>query len=159
MRTLTLIEDSDEDSFVFAEIVAGCGIPVNLVRMASGEEFFAALERAREDGDRTGQGVEPVAFLPDLVMLDLNLNGMDGREVLARIKADARTRSLPVIVLSTSDNPKDVTYCYDRGANCYLLKPVDLEGLERTIRLALELWARSAVLPKPETRWNEHDHD
>jgi CheY-like chemotaxis protein len=85
---------------------------------------------------------------PSLILLDLNLAGLDGRQVLERLKADASLRAIPVIILSTSDNPKDVQSCYQLGASAYLLKPVDLARFERMVRLFKEFWLEFVILPQ-----------
>jgi CheY-like chemotaxis protein len=84
----------------------------------------------------------------------VNSAGMDGRQVLERLKADVALRSLPVIVLSTSANPRDVQSCYQLGVSAYLLKPVDLERFERMVRLFKEFWLEFVVLPQ-EPSWRE----
>lgn len=104
-------------------------------------------------------GVEAVAFLrrqgayadrpqPDLILLDLNLPRMDGREVLAEIKADERLREIPVIVLTTSADDRDVHRAYNLHANCYLTKPVDMDQFVRVVRAIDEFWLTLVRLPR-----------
>jgi CheY-like chemotaxis protein len=84
---------------------------------------------------------------PDLILLDLNLPGTDGREVLVVIKQHQTFRAIPVVVLSTSLSPKDVEACYQSGANSYLLKPMNFAQLKELIRATLDYWFKSVLLP------------
>jgi two-component system, chemotaxis family, response regulator Rcp1 len=104
-------------------------------------------------------GVEAMAFLrrgasrahaprPDLILLDLNLPKMDGRDVLAYIKEDVRLRTIPVIVLTISDAPEDVEKCYRLQANCYLTKPSQLDEFENLVKSIHEFWLKRVRLPK-----------
>jgi CheY-like chemotaxis protein len=129
---ILLVEDSPEDYEVTVRSLRRAGYTQELHHCQSGDD---ALARLRSDPR------------PNLVLLDLNLPGLDGREVLAEIKQDARLRSIPVAVLTTSDSPADVEACYQAGANCYLVKPVDLERFERTVRSLREFWLECVVLP------------
>jgi chemotaxis family two-component system response regulator Rcp1 len=101
-------------------------------------------------------GVEAMAFLrgpgfggggPDLIFLDLNLPKKDGRQVLAEIKTDPRLRKIPVLIFTSSDLEEDILVAYDRHANCYLRKPVDLEGLRQAVRQIETFWFSLARLP------------
>lgn len=108
---LVVIEDSDEDFDTVVEAVKRSGVTTEVRRAISGE---AGLEILRELA--TDQAV--------LVLMDLNTPGTDGREALAVLKADPALNSIPVVVFSTSANPKDVGFCYAAGANAYHVKPV-----------------------------------
>lgn len=103
-------------------------------------------------------GVEAMEFLnrrgahadaprPDFILLDLNLPGMDGREVLARVKGDKALRSIPTIILTTSDAEADVLRSYELQANCYLTKPVQYDDFEGVVKLINEFWLNTARLP------------
>ena len=103
-------------------------------------------------------GVEAVAFLrrqgafnnvprPDLILLDLNLPRMDGREVLAEVKADPALKTIPVVVLTTSRAEQDVLQSYELQANCYITKPVDLEHFITVVRSIEEFWLSTVRLP------------
>ncbi|TBR42139.1 response regulator [Marinomonas agarivorans] len=85
--------------------------------------------------------------LPDLILLDLNMPGVDGRQVLKKIKADPKKRSIPVVILTTSKDHKDIEACYDMGASTYIQKPVDFEGLTQAIRTMKDYWFGVAILP------------
>ena len=82
-----------------------------------------------------------------MVLLDLNLPGIDGRTVLETLKKDPKLQALPVIVLSTSSSTRDVEHCYQLGANGYLTKPIRYAALEDKLRLALQYWLEASELP------------
>ena len=104
-------------------------------------------------------GVEAMAFLrregeheqaprPDLILLDLNLPRMDGREVLAHIKADEVLRTIPTVILTTSDAEADIVQSYQLQANCYLSKPVQLEAFENLVKSINDFWLTKVKLPQ-----------
>jgi CheY-like chemotaxis protein len=104
-------------------------------------------------------GVEAMAFLrgdgghagsprPDLILLDLNLPRMDGREVLREVKGDPALRSIPVVVLTTSDADEDILRSYDLHANAYVTKPVDFERFVEVVRLTDEFFVNVVKLPR-----------
>jgi len=88
------------------------------------------------------------AALPDLILLDLNLPGKNGREVLAEIKSDPRLKRVPVIILTTSQAEEDILKAYHLHANGYIVKPVDLDQFFQTIKQLREFWFSIAVLPQ-----------
>lgn len=85
---------------------------------------------------------------PDLILLDLNLPKKDGREVLAEIKADPELRTIPVVVLTTSQAEEDILRSYNLHANCYVPKPVDLERFLQIVRSIEDFWLTIVKLPK-----------
>jgi len=104
-------------------------------------------------------GVEAMAFLrqvgsyahsprPDLILLDLNLPRMDGREVLVEIKEDAGLRSIPTVILTTSDAEADIVKSYQLQANCYLSKPVQFDAFESLVKSINDFWLTKAKLPQ-----------
>ena len=106
----------------------------------------------------TGDGVDALEFLrregphaaaprPDLILLDLNMPRMNGRELLAHIKADPDLRRIPVVILSTSDAEVDIVSSYDLHANCFLTKPADLEEFDQVARSIDAFWLQLAKLP------------
>ncbi len=130
---LVVIEDSDEDFDTVVEAVKRSGVTTEVRRAISGE---AGLEILRELA--TDRAV--------LVLMDLNTPGTDGREALAVLKADPALNSIPVVVFSTSANPKDVGFCYAAGANAYHVKPVRYpEHLQLVIDL-VGYWFGSVTL-------------
>ena len=104
-------------------------------------------------------GVEAMAFLrqeganqhaprPDLILLDLNLPKMDGREVLGRIKEDEDLKTIPTVILTTSDAEADIVRSYQLQANCFLSKPVQLDAFETLVRSMSDFWLTMVKLPQ-----------
>lgn len=104
-------------------------------------------------------GVEALAFLsqegdhssaprPDLILLDLNLPKKDGREVLKHIRGDESLKSIPTVILTTSDSVNDINQSYTLHANSYLSKPVQLDKFERVVRSINDFWFENAKLPR-----------
>ncbi len=85
---------------------------------------------------------------PGVILLDLNMPGTNGYEVLAVLKADPELRKIPVIVLTTSSDSRDIDRCYDAGANSYVQKPVDFPGFMKAVSLLKEYWFEIAILPE-----------
>ena len=117
--------------------------------------------KVRNDLSIVGDGVEALAFLngegkyaeaprPDLILLDLNLPRMDGRELLAIIKQDEHLKRIPVVVLTTSEAEADVLRVYDLNANCYITKPVDLDKFITVIKAIEDFWLTIVKLPRME---------
>jgi two-component system, chemotaxis family, response regulator Rcp1 len=119
---------------------------VRLLREAVRDQTIAADLDAVEDGEQALHRLR-THERPDLVLLDLNLPGLHGREVLEEIKTDPDLKSIPVIVLSTSASPRDVADCYARHANAYLVKPLGLDEFGALVRTLDEFWLRMAALP------------
>jgi CheY-like chemotaxis protein len=134
-RPIVVIEDSDEDFEMLCWIFAKLGLQHPLVRCVTGDE---ALEYFKQK------------LAPLLILLDLNLPGTDGREVLSEIKTDPILRCTPVIVLTTSSNPRDVRQSYAAGANAYMIKPVNLEKLSADLKAFCEYWLQAVILPETE---------
>ena len=120
-------------------------------------------EAFREANERivlhvASDGVEAMAFLrqegphrdaprPDLILLDLNLPRMDGREVLTHIKSDSGLMTIPIVILTTSDAEADIVKSYELHANCYLSKPVQLAAFELLVKSINDFWLTTAKLP------------
>ena len=85
---------------------------------------------------------------PGLILLDLNMPGLDGRKTLQIIKSTDDLKDIPVVILTTSDDERDVSACYALGANTYIQKPVDLDGLIAAVGRLKEYWFEIAILPK-----------
>ena len=105
-----------------------------------------------------GDGIEALAFLrhegqyamaahPDIILLDLNLPRMDGRELLADVKSDPNLRRIPVVILTTSKDEEDIIRTYDLHANCYITKPVDLGKFMEVVKSVEEFWLTIVRLP------------
>src|SRR5580692_13035977 len=119
-----LVEDSPGDVRLTREAFRDAKTNINLHVATDG---VAAMAFLRHEGDHSS------APRPDFILLDLNLPKMDGREVLAQIKADADLKALPTFVLTTSKDALDIAQSYKLQANCYLVKPVQLDEFERLV--------------------------
>ena len=118
------------------------GLANPIVHVTTGEAALDYLYRRGKYTDEAYQGQ------PSVVLLDLNLPGIDGAEVLESIRADANLQLLPVIMLTTSDSPEDVERVYRAGASSYVRKPVDLDRFMEAIRRLREYWFEVVVLPR-----------
>ena len=136
-----LIEDSDEDFTAFTRAIKYAAVDYPLHRCKNGD---LALDYLYQRNGYTTTGYVPH---PVLILLDLNMPGTDGRQVLRRIKSDPKLKSIPVIVVTTSSNPKDVEECYRSGANSYLVKSVNFERFRREIKILTDYWLTVALLP------------
>lgn len=133
-----LVEDNLSDVILTREGFERCSLKVNLHHVEDGEECLAFLRR---------QGGHATAPAPDLILLDLNLPRMDGREVLVELVADENLRHLPVVVLSTSASDADVRRMYELRCNSYIVKPVDFEEFQRVVQGIGDYWFGLIVLP------------
>ena len=133
-----LVEDSPGDVRLTQEALREANREVRLHVVFDGVEAMAFLKR---------EGSHARAPRPDLILLDLNLPRMDGREVLAQIKADESLRTIPTIILTTSEAEADITKSYQLRANCFLSKPVQLEAFESLIKSVNDFWLTRAKLP------------
>jgi chemotaxis family two-component system response regulator Rcp1 len=133
-----LVEDSPGDVRLTREALKDAKVHISLHVAADGIEAMAFL-------DRTGTNVD--APRPDLILLDLNLPRKDGREVLKEIKENPALRSIPVVILTTSSSEADVLQSYDLHANCYISKPVDLNGFLKVVQSIDNFWLSVVRLP------------
>ena len=141
-RSILIVEDSDEDFAALTRAMNKAHFVNPIYRCEDGEEALDFLYREREYEDET------VAPLPSLIVLDLNLPGTDGREVLAALKQDCNLQTIPVIIFSTSSNPKDIESCYRHGISGYIVKPMDLKKLQQSTETLLNYWFEAVELPE-----------
>lgn len=135
---ILLVEDNPGDVRLTIEALKEGKVSNRLSVARDGVEALAFLRR---------EGAHGSAPRPDLILLDLNLPRRDGREVLAEIKADARLRRIPVVVLTTSKAEEDILRTYDLHANCYINKPVDLDQFISVVRSIDDFWLSVVRLP------------
>jgi CheY-like chemotaxis protein len=135
---ILLIEDNDGDIGLVKEVFKEGKIRNNLHVTYDGEEAMEFLRR---------QGKFKDAPHPDIILLDLNLPKKDGREVLADIKSDNNLKTIPVIVLTTSNANEDIIKMYDLDANSYIIKPVDFDQFLKVIRTIEDFWLEVVKLP------------
>jgi len=133
-RDILLVEDDPADALLVEEALRARGAARSIAWVPDG---VAALELLRD----------PEATRPDLIVVDLNMPRMNGRELLAVLKADDELKAIPVVVLTTSDAPADVRAAYERHANAYITKPVNLDDFVRAVRSIDAFFLDTAVLP------------
>jgi two-component system response regulator len=138
-QPILLVEDSPEDCETTERAFRRSGLKNPIHHCADGDEALDYLLRRGKHAD---------APRPGVVLLDLNLPGTDGREVLTEIKSHPDLKQIPVIVLTTSSDDRDVSACYKAGANSYVQKPVDLDGFMRAIERLNDYWFEVVILPK-----------
>ena len=103
------------------------------------------------------EGTYASAPRPDLILLDLNLPRKNGREVLAEIKSDPNLKSIPVVILTTSNSERDVLQAYDHHANCYIVKPVGFANFVEAVKTIHQFWFSVVTLPPEETHGQNPD--
>jgi CheY-like chemotaxis protein len=135
---ILLVEDNPADVRMTVEALKDCRVSNRLSVVEDGEEALSFL--------RKNNGYAGTAR-PDLILLDLNLPRKDGHEVLAEIKGDPDLRKIPVVVLTTSENERDVQKAYDLNANCYITKPGGLEQFVSVMKSIQYFWSRVVHLP------------
>lgn len=133
-----LVEDDPGDVELTREGLAAGNVPVNLHTV---EDGFKALRFLRHETPYTD------AIRPDIILLDLNLPRMDGSQALKEIKADERLKSIPVIVLTTSEEDTDIIKCYNLGASCYISKPVGFDEFLKVVRSLEDFWFTIVKMP------------
>ena len=135
---LLIVDDNQADVRLMAEALKDARVHSRLTIARDGAEALAVLRR---------EGSYSRVKYPDLVLLDLNLPKIDGREVLAEIKADSALKRIPVVVFTTSSAEDDIIQTYNLHANCYITKPVDLEQFVRMVRAIEDFWFTIVKLP------------
>jgi len=135
---ILLVEDSESDISLTEEAFKAGKVHNQLHVARDGMEGLAFLRR---------EGAYAGAPRPDLVLLDLNLPKMDGREVLEEIRADQNLKSIPVVVLTTSKADEDILRMYELAANCYITKPVDWEQFICVVQSIEHFWLHVVTLP------------
>lgn len=134
-QPILIVEDSPDDFEATKRAFAKANLRNRIERAESGED---ALKYLRLDTNAK----------PGIILLDLNMPGLDGRKTLEIIKQTTELKTIPVIILTTSNDERDVQACYELGANTYIQKPVDFDGLIAAIKRLKEYWFEIAVLPK-----------
>ena len=138
IAVLLVVEDNRADARLVEEAFKEIAGPIHLSQVEDGEEAMNILRRV---------GGHANAPRPNLILLDLNLPRKDGREVLAELKADPELRRIPVVIMTSSQDPDDVSKCYDLGANCYVAKALEYDEFFRRMKSLAEFWLTVATLP------------
>tara|TARA_B100000614_G_scaffold262909_1_gene300453 strand:+ start:41862 stop:42296 length:435 start_codon:yes stop_codon:yes gene_type:complete len=136
---ILLVEDNPADIELTKEALFAERFQVNLHVVTDGVEAIRFLNR---------EGEYAHAIRPDIIFLDLNLPKKDGREVLSDIKSNDKFKSIPIVVLTTSDNASDVNDSYQKYANCYIQKPMDFVAFRRAIQSTKSFWFTVVKLPE-----------
>jgi CheY-like chemotaxis protein len=134
-----LVEDSPGDVRLTREAFRDANTAIHLHVASDGVEAMAFLRR---------EGAHVHSPRPDLILLDLNLPKMDGREVLAHIKEDDSLKTIPTVILTTSGSEADIATSYQLHANCYLRKPVQLDEFEALVKSINDFWLTKVMLPQ-----------
>jgi len=142
LNTIVVVEDSSEDYELTLKGLLRTGLRNPIRRCSDGDDALDYLFR------RGRYSAPASAPRPVLILLDLSLPRTDGREVLREIKSDPGLKSIPVVVLTTSNDEGDIEECYRAGASSFLQKPVDIEGYFRMIQRAVDYWFEVVVLPR-----------
>lgn len=135
---ILLVEDNEADVILTQQALKESKLVVKMNHVDNGEKCMAYLRK---------QAPYTNACTPDLILLDLNLPVMDGREVLAEMLKDDALRKLPVVILTTSSSESDLATMYDLRCNSYITKPVDFEQFHRVVRSICEYWFTVVALP------------
>jgi len=145
-----LMADDDLDDRLLAQrALEKSQVPNPLVAVGDGEEMLDYLYRR-------GRFSKASAVRPCLILLDLNMPRMDGREALRILKGDGRLKGIPVVILTTSLSMEDLNACYEMGANSYIRKPHSFDELLQTVQSLRQYWLETVQLP-PEKRSEDHD--
>lgn len=133
-----LVEDNEADAYLTRETLESGKLHIEIDVAVDGVEAIDLLTRAAASGS---------ACLPDLILLDLNLPRMDGRQVLQTLKKDTVLRRIPVVILTSSEAERDIAESYQLGANCYVTKPVGLEAFQSIVHSVENFWFMVVKLP------------
>ena len=141
-QIILIVEDSDDDYMATVRAFKKANLLNPVRRCTNGDQAidYLLLRGEFSDPDKAPR--------PNIILLDLNLPGTDGKEVLRMIKADPNLQKIPVIVLTTSNAEQDIEQCYAAGANSYVQKPVDLVGFIQSVARLTDYWFNVSILPK-----------
>jgi len=135
---ILLVEDNTDEAQLTMDVLKEGRIRNRVHWVEDGEEAMAFLRR---------QGRHAAAPRPDLILLDLKLPRLGGQEVLAEIKQSPLWKRIPVVIMTSSDDEKDILSAYDRHANCYVTKPIDIDKFMEAVRGIEEFWMTVVRLP------------
>ncbi|MGV0101711.1 response regulator [Nostoc sp. DSM 114160] len=146
---LLVVEDSNEDFRMLQRLMRRMSVQNPIHRCTNGDEVLEFLYQQGNDSYAKDEDLpnSKVALRPSVILLDLNLPGIDGRDILDRLKQDKSFKGIPIVVFTTSSNPKDIELCYQRGANGYLVKPMDAQELKKTIQAFVDYWLEANTPP------------
>jgi chemotaxis family two-component system response regulator Rcp1 len=137
-KLILVVEDNPKHLLCIKNALNADAVRYKIVAIADGTQVMNFLHHTQEFID---------ARRPDLILLDLNLSGKDGREILAEIKSDAKLKRIPIVILTTSDSEEDVFLSYTLQGNCYVIKSSDLNQLAQIVKRIEEFWLGIVTLP------------
>ncbi|MBU7582328.1 MAG: response regulator [Nostoc sp. TH1S01] len=140
-KPLLVVEDSNEDFKMLQRLMRRLAVQNPIYRCTNGDEVLDFL--CPEENSQNPNTIPK----PSVILLDLNLPGIDGRDILERLKQDISLKKIPIVVFTTSSNPKDIEFCYQKGANGYLVKPMDAQELQKTVQAFVEYWLERNTVP------------
>lgn len=135
MINIMMVDDDEDDRFIFQEAIAETRLLCNLKTAIDGQDMLDQLQACADQ------------HLPDLILLDLNMPGMDGREALATIKRSERLKTIPIVILTTSTSEEDIIRSYKCGASSFISKPVTFDDLCKKITTLTNYWFDVVNLP------------
>lgn len=139
--SILIVEDNDDDyEACITALTQDNNLANPISRCVTGDEALQQLFSSSNADDMSYEK-------PCLILLDLNLPGTDGHEVLEKIKSNDELKSIPVIVMTSSQSDDDISSCYTAGANSYIMKPVNLEGFFKALTSLQEYWFQISLLP------------
>lgn len=142
-QTILIVDDSDDDYETTIIALEETNLANPLARCENGQDAIDYLFKQ-------GEYIDDKTTKPGIILLDLNMPGIDGRKVLNKIKNDDNLKDIPVVILTTSSDERDIEECYKMGANTYVQKPVNLDNFMSAIKRLKEYWFEIAILPKAE---------
>ena len=134
---ILLIEDNEGDIILTLEALEDARIKNKVTVIKDGDAAINFLDRAKEEKEN----------IPDLILLDINLPKIDGKEVLSHIKTDVQLKKIPVVMLTTSSSETDIIDAYSNHVNCYITKPVDFNKFFDIVKAIEDFWIMIAKLP------------
>ncbi len=140
-HTILLVDDDEDDCLLVKNAFDKCGFTGVMVFLKDGEELIRYL-------NREGEFLAGESPYPDLILLDLNMPRMDGRQALQTIKADPKFRAIPIIIFTTSNEPADIQFCYDHGASSFMTKPNNYKKLIGAVETFCSYWFNWMRLPR-----------
>ncbi|RSK35442.1 response regulator [Hymenobacter metallilatus] len=140
LKPILVVEDSAEDFTALGRAFRKHALQNPVLRCADGDQALEYLQGY-------GRNANWPSVLPAIILLDLNMPGTDGRQVLEIVKQDSILSTIPVIIFSTSSNSRDIEDCYQLGANSYLTKPIGYAEMEEKVRLIVQYWLEAVELP------------
>lgn len=132
-QLLLVVEDSNEDFETLQRLLHRTSLSIPIYRCLNGDDALMFLSQ-------TKPSTHSETAYPGMILLDLNLPGTDGRDVLRQIKQDDRLKNIPVVVFTTSNNPKDIDICYQYGVDKYIVKSIDFTQLKQDIQMLVNYW-------------------